>query len=91
MKQYTVTALAKSIVAIPDPIIMLGPGSNVFSVFTNDPEGVKQLLEDEGVEVLSFELIETPPTTAADILLPGEPPEEVFGVFPDPESEEISS
>lgn len=40
---------------------MLGPGFNVFSVFTNDIEEVKGLLDAEGVQVLTVNELSAPP------------------------------
>ena len=73
MKQYSIVAMAKQPVAIPDPLIMLDTGHNVFQVMTEDITEVLDLLENEGVTVQSYnKLGQDEAPRLEDELLPGE-------------------
>lgn len=73
MKQYSIVAMAKQPVAIPDPLIMLDTGHNVFQVMTEDITEVLYLLENEGVTVQSYhKLGQDQAPRLEDELLPGE-------------------
>lgn len=73
MKQYSIVATAKYPVAIPDPLIMLDTGHNVFQVMTADIADVLELLENEGVTVQSYnKLGQDEAPRLEDELLPGE-------------------
>lgn len=80
MGYYSFTALAKHPVGIPDPMIMLDTGFNVFTAFTNDLEGLLGVLKDEGVEVQQINCLDKhePVTLQQSVLLPGE--ETVLGL-----------
>jgi len=73
MKQYSIVAMAKHPVAIPDPLIMLDEGHNAFTVMTDDIADVLELLAGEGVTVQSYNhLGQDGPPRLEDELLPGE-------------------
>lgn len=80
MKQYSVTAIATKGVAIPDPLIMLDEGLNVFTVLTDNVDEMLKLLKDEGVTVKEINVMEQAPSTLHDMLVEGEP-EELLGPY----------
>lgn len=82
MRQYTLAVFARRAVSIPDPLIMLGPGPNVFSVFTDDIEAVKALLVEEGATINEVNAFEAEPVSQLDLLLPGEDPADVLAFLP---------
>lgn len=49
---YSIVAVAKQPVAIPDPLILLDKGRNVFTVRTDDLEELRAKLRTEGVEIV---------------------------------------
>lgn len=79
MGYYSFVAFAKHPVSIPDPLILLGEGLNTFTAVTDDLEGLKSLLEDEGVTIREVnQLDELDPVPPESILLPGEAPSEAL-------------
>lgn len=51
MGYYSIVAVARTPVAIPEPMLMLDTGRNVFPVQIEDLEAFLKLLSDEGVQV----------------------------------------
>lgn len=51
MGYYSIIAIAKQPVAIPDPMVMLDRGMNVFTAQTDDLDGFLATLKNEGVTV----------------------------------------
>lgn len=49
---YSIVAVAKQPIAFPDPLILLDKGRNVFTVLTEDLEGLREKLKTEGVEIV---------------------------------------
>jgi hypothetical protein len=49
---YSIIAVAKQPVAVPDPLILLDRGRNVFTVHTEDLEELREKLKAEGVEIV---------------------------------------
>lgn len=49
---YSIVAVAKQPVAVPEPLILLDRGRNVFTVHTEDLEGLREKLKTEGVEIV---------------------------------------
>ena len=80
MKQYSVTAVATKPVAIPDPLIMMDVGLNVFTVLTDDVNEMLKLLKNEGVTVKEINVMEQEPSTLHDMLVEGES-EELLGLY----------
>lgn len=80
MKQYSIEAIASKPVALPDPLVLLDTGFNVFTVMTDDLEGIKAMLENEGVTFKSINCIEQDvPVRLEDELLPDESLAKVLG------------
>ena len=78
MKQFSIQAMADCPVAIPEPLIMLDQGFNVFQIRTDDIEGILDLLRGESVSVIAInELGQDEAPTLEDELLPGETSESI--------------
>lgn len=69
MKQYTLKAIAQRPVAIPDPLIILDRGFNVFQVVTGDINDVVALLKNEGTEVTEINELQQEPDALQDLLV----------------------
>lgn len=71
MSYYSFVAFSRCPVSIPDPLILLGEGVNTFTAVTDDLEGLKALLEAEGVQIREVHQLDgldpVPPET---LLLP---------------------
>ena len=74
MAQYSLVINSPLDIAIPEPLLLLGVGLNVVSVFTDDIEATKALIEAEGCTINEVNFIEVESTTASDMLLDGEDP-----------------
>lgn len=75
MGYYSFTAIATHTVSLKNPYILLGPGLNVFTAVTDDLEGLKALLESEGVDIKSVNRLDgLEPVPPESLLLPGEDP-----------------
>lgn len=74
MEQYSIKAQARKPVAIPDPLVMLDAGFNVFNVVTDDLETLLSDLENEGVTIIEASKMEQEPSSLEDMLVEGESP-----------------
>lgn len=73
MGYYSFVAFAHRPVSIPDPLILLGDGVNTFTAVTDDLEGLRLVLENEGVEIREVHRIDgLDPVPEDSFLLPGE-------------------
>lgn len=73
MAFYSFTAIAQQPVGIPDPMILLDKGLNVFTAHTDDLDGLLKQLEDEGVTVTQVNRLDQhEENQPGDLLLPGE-------------------
>lgn len=76
MAFYSLVAFAKHPVSIPDPLIMLGEGPNVFTAATDDIEALLLLLREEGADVQQVNRLDgLDPVPSGTLLLPDEGPE----------------
>lgn len=79
MGYYSFVVFAKHPVSIPDPMILLGEGVNTFTAITDDLEGLKALLENEGVAIRGVHRLDgLDPVPPDSLLLPGEDPTEAL-------------
>ena len=79
---YSFVAISRHPVTIPDPLILLGKGTNTFTALTDDVDGLVELLTSEGVdvrEVHSLDNLEAVPI-AEGLLLPGEAAAEMLSL-----------
>ena len=75
MGYYSFVAFARHPVSIPDPLILLGSGLNTFTAVTDDLEGLKALLENEGVDIRETHRLDALESVPPDSLfLPSEDP-----------------
>lgn len=74
MGYYSIVGIAKQPVAIPDPMIMLDTGLNVFTAQTDDLDGLLVTLKNEGVLVQKVHQLDghTPVEASETMLLPHE-------------------
>lgn len=79
MKQYSIVIYSSKGGAIPDPLILLGEGSNIATVFTDDIDSVRKLIEDDGHEVRQINAIESEGISLKDSLLLGETEDTLSG------------
>ena len=81
MGYYSIVAVARQPVAIPDPLVLLDTGLNVFTAQTDDLEGMLDALKNEGVTVKKVNRLDGLPSVEpkATLLLPGESEELLLG------------
>lgn len=74
MGYYSFVAVARQAVAIPDPLILLDKGRNVFTAQTDDLDGLLETLKRENVEVVKVAQLDgvAPSYPQDNLLLPGE-------------------
>lgn len=74
MGYYSIVAVARQPVGIPDPLVMLDKGVNVFTAQTDDLEGLLDTLKSEGVTVQKVNRLDghAPVDPKATLLVPGE-------------------
>jgi hypothetical protein len=79
---YSFIAFAKQPVSIQNPPILLGEGVNTFTAVTDDIDGLKALLKNEGVDLREVHRLDgLDPVPPESILLPGEDPAEVLDLL----------
>jgi hypothetical protein len=72
---YSFVALARHPVALPDPLVMLGEGINVFTAVVEDLPDFLSTLAGEDVEVKQVNALDgLDPVPAEALLLPSEEP-----------------
>jgi len=75
MGYYSFVALARHPVALPDPLVMLGEGVNVFTALVDDLPDFLSTLAGEDVEVKQVNALDgLDPVPVESLLLPGEEP-----------------
>lgn len=73
MRQFAIKVQATKPVAIPDPLVMLDRGLNVFNVVTDDLESLLEVLQNEGVTILKTMMMEQDPSGLEDISIDENP------------------
>ncbi len=80
MSYYSFVAYSRYPVSIPDPLILLGEGVNTFTAVTDDLEGLKSILEAEGVEIREVHRLDGLESVSPEsLLLPEEVPPNILG------------
>lgn len=73
MGYYSIVAVARQPVAIPDPMVMLDKGVNVFTAQTDDLDAFLKTLKNEGVTVQKVNQLDgLEPVPSNSVLLPEE-------------------
>ena len=76
MHQYSLVIHTLHGVAIPDPLLLLGEGVNVVSVFTDNIDQVKANIEAEGCDIKEVNLLEAEQTQINDLMIGDETSEQ---------------
>lgn len=81
MPQYSIVAKAPHTIVLSDHGIVLGAGVNAVTFVTNHIEDVRRRLQDAGACISTLYLLEQEPSEFRDLLLDGETPRQVLGLY----------